>query len=179
MRISLCVIIGLTLIPAAYVQNPDPAQDLKIHAHQLWPYARVNPRLRDRSDAVRHVMRSSEELVWASPCRDEKGNDVSVRVDAESARALGVKAIDWNSTGSSWYRRAHKFQRSTRVLIKGVNTDGTAERVAWQLQKPGPDMGVSDAVIHPSAVALVERCEGPVRFVSNLPAAPLPQPGKP
>jgi hypothetical protein len=156
-------------------QDGDNAKELKIHAKTRWQYVSAAPDGDKKGTQL--VIRSAAELVAATPFKNRDALPAVVEKAAteELAKALKVATIDWSKQMLVVVTGGVKSSGGWQIDVLKVTMDGKNCVVSWQLNPP-KDFATS-AFTHPSLVALVDRCEGQVRFV--LPAVkpkgePLP-----
>jgi hypothetical protein len=141
----------------------DDVKEMKIHAKARWQYVSANP---DGDKKGRQfAIRSAAELVAATPFKnlDAPQQVVEKKATEELAKALKVDTIDWSKQMLVVVTGGVKPTGGWQIDVLKVTVDGKNCVVSWQLNPP---KGVAtQAFTHPAVVALVDRCDGEVKFV--------------
>jgi hypothetical protein len=151
------------LVAAVALGGGKAAPPAKLYAHTRWPYAGFLGRKDER------VIRSAAELAEAAPPKDgESAAAARKRVAADVARALKVKAIDWDRQVLVLIRvpRANPLQP---VVVTGVKAEGRTLTVYYTYYVPvaARPQDRPPQPVSVSLVALVSRTGGPVRVQGN------------
>lgn len=131
--------------------------DLKVHAQAKG----------ERLARASKVIRSAEELAKAQGAKDPD------KAAADLARRLKVPAIDWKKQMVVFIAGGTRPTGGYSVDIRGLTVKDKQLTVHWKLNSPPPGAFVTQAITHPSLVALVDRFDGMVRFDPATPKGGL------
>src|SRR5262249_21990435 len=138
--------------------------ELKIHARGVWRYVSARPD--GPKEGQKLVFRSAAELVAATPFKnlDAPAQVVEKQATAELAKALKVDTIDWAKQMVIVVTAGGRPTGGWKIDISAVKGKGKTVEVHW---KATPPTGfATQAFTHPSVVALTDRVEGEVKFVT-------------
>jgi hypothetical protein len=141
----------------------DDPKELKIIAKGHWQYVSASPD--GDKKGKQHVFRSAAELVAATPFKklDAPQQVVEKKATEELAKALKVDTIDWAKQMVVVTTAGVKPTGGWKIDIVKATVEGKTCTVTWSLQ--APDGIATQAFTHPAVAALVERCDGEVKFV--------------
>jgi hypothetical protein len=100
------------------------------------------------------VVRSAAELAKAAG----KDKDID-KVTGALAKAAKVEKIDWTEQMIVIFSGGPKRTGGYSVEIVGVSIKDKELTIQWRLNSPKPGSIVTEALTHPAAAALVERCD--------------------
>ncbi|MCI0380789.1 MAG: protease complex subunit PrcB family protein [Gemmataceae bacterium] len=143
----------------------DKGKNLKILGQGSWPYGpKAGP---NRTEQQKLVLRSVDELIAATPFKDLDAPQPVVEKAAVEAlvKILKVDGINWKTHMLIVVTAGSKPTGGWKVVVDSVHIEGKKATVHWHAQPP--EGNVTQAFTHPGVVALIERFEGKVDFVSK------------
>lgn len=130
----------------------------KILARGVWPVREDKP--------SQHVLRNAQELAIALgvEAKDAKERRFQNDAEADTAKLLKVKAIDWNKQMLLVVTAGAQRTGGYRVEIESLHVKDGTLIVGWKLYAPSPGTSVTQAISYPKQMILVDHFAGRVQF---------------